>query len=45
MRKLLKFGIDGMEHGALMDEETAELFEKKNTYLVPTFSPFQDIIE
>lgn len=45
MQKLLKFGIDGMEHGALMDEETMELYQKSNAYLVPTFSPFQDIIE
>lgn len=34
-----------MEHGALMDEETAAAFEKQDTYLVPTFSPFQDVIE
>ena len=45
MRKLLKMGIDGMEHGSLMDEKTAELFEKSNTYLVPTFSAYQDIID
>ncbi len=45
MKKLLEFGIDGMEHGALMDEETAAAFEKQDTYLVPTFSPFQDVIE
>ena len=45
MQKLIGFGIDGMEHGALMDEETAEMFEKNNTYLVPTFAPFQDMIE
>ena len=45
MKKLLEFGIDGMEHGALMDEETARLFEQNDAYLVPTFSPFQDVIE
>ena len=45
MKKLIELGIDGMEHGALMDEETAYLFETSRTYLVPTFSPFQDIIE
>ena len=45
MKKLLEFGIDGMEHGALMDEETARIFEKQDTYLVPTFSPFQDVLE
>lgn len=45
MKKLIEFGIDGMEHGALMDEETAALFEESGTYLVPTFTPFQDMIE
>lgn len=45
MKKLLELGIDGMEHGALMDEETAGIFERRGTYLVPTFSPFQDVIE
>lgn len=45
MKKLLTFGIDGMEHGALMDEETARMFEQNDAYLVPTFSPFQDVIE
>lgn len=45
MQRLLTMGIDGMEHGALMDEETAELCEKSGAYLVPTFSPFQDMIE
>lgn len=45
MQTLIKFGIDGMEHGALMDEKTAEMMEKSDTYLVPTFSPYQDIIE
>ena len=34
-----------MEHGALMDEETARLIEDKGIYLTPTFSPFQDVIE
>ena len=45
MKKLAEFGIDGMEHGALMDEETARLIEDKGIYLTPTFSPFQDVIE
>lgn len=45
MKKLANLGIDGMEHGALMDEETAELIEAKSIYLTPTFSPFQDVIE
>ncbi|MCI8302999.1 MAG: amidohydrolase family protein [Lawsonibacter sp.] len=44
MQKLIRFGITGMEHGSLMDEETAALFEKTNTYLVPTFCPYNEII-
>ncbi len=44
MQCLLELGIDGMEHGSLMDEETAELFEKKGTYLVPTFLPYEEIV-
>ena len=44
MQKLIRYGITGMEHGALMDEETARLFEKTDTYLVPTFVPYDDVI-
>lgn len=44
MQKLIRFGITGMEHGSLMDEETAALFEQTNTYLVPTFCPYDEII-
>lgn len=44
MNKLMDYGITGMEHGALMDEETARRFERTDTYLVPTFVPYDDII-
>lgn len=44
MQKLMKYGITGMEHGALMDEETARMFENTDTYLVPTFCPYDDVI-
>ncbi|SCJ29342.1 dihydroorotase [uncultured Flavonifractor sp.] len=44
MQCLLDLGIDGMEHGSLMDEETAERFEKSGTYLVPTFLPYDEIV-
>ena len=39
MQKMIRFGIDGMEHGSLMNEETAAIMEEKGLYLVPTFSP------
>lgn len=44
MKKLIGFGITGIEHGSLMDEETARLFEETGTYLVPTFSPFHEAV-
>ena len=44
MQKLIRFGIDGMEHGSLMDKETAALFEEKDLYLVPTFSPYEEAV-
>ena len=44
MQKLIKFGITGMEHGSLMDEETAQMFEETDTYLVPTFCPYNEVI-
>lgn len=44
MQKLLRFGIDGMEHGSLMNQETAAMMEEKGTYLVPTFSPYEEAV-
>lgn len=44
VQKLVKMGIDGIEHGALMDRETAALMEKSDTYLVPTFCPYDEIV-
>jgi imidazolonepropionase-like amidohydrolase len=44
MKKLIGFGITGIEHGSLMDEETAKMFEDTGTYLVPTFMPYEDAI-
>jgi len=44
IKKLIGFGITGIEHGSLMDEETAAMFENEGTYLVPTFMPYEDAI-
>ncbi|MBQ2058523.1 MAG: amidohydrolase family protein [Firmicutes bacterium] len=44
MKSMLNMGIDGMEHGSLMDDETAELYEKKGAYLVPTFCPYDEAV-
>lgn len=45
MLKVAKMGIDGMEHGSLITEETARYMEDHNIYLVPTFCPYDDIID
>lgn len=44
MQKLISFGIDGIEHGSLMDEETAAILEENNVYLVPTMMQYDDIL-
>lgn len=44
MQKLIRMGIDGMEHGSLMNEETAAMIEEKGIYLVPTFSPYEEAV-
>jgi len=44
MQKLVKFGITGIEHGSMMDEETANMIEKAGIYVVPTFLPYDEII-
>ena len=44
IKKLLDFGISGIEHGALMDKETAQMMEDKGVYCVPTFCPYDEII-
>lgn len=44
INNLVKMGITGIEHGALMNEETANLMEEKGVYLVPTFMPYEEII-
>ena len=44
MQKLIKFGIDGMEHCSLMDEETAQMIVDNNVYVVPTFCPYEEAV-
>ncbi|MCD8084103.1 MAG: amidohydrolase family protein [Clostridiales bacterium] len=44
MQKLIDLGIDGMEHGSLMNRETAARIEEKGIYLVPTFSPYEEAV-
>lgn len=44
LNKLLDFGLDGAEHAALIDEPTARRFEQSSAYIVPTFTPYNEII-
>lgn len=44
MQTMVKLGIDGMEHGSLMDDETAAMIESAGTYLVPTFCPYDEAV-
>lgn len=36
MKRAIRAGIDSIEHGTLMDDETRKLMKKHGTYLVPT---------
>lgn len=42
--KLAEFGIDGIEHAALIDKTTATLLEQKDVYVVPTFMPYEPVV-
>lgn len=38
MQRAIRGGVDSIEHGTLMDDETIELMKKHGTYYVPTVS-------
>lgn len=42
---LVNLGITGVEHASLIDSKTAELMLEKGTYVVPTFVPYEEIIQ
>jgi imidazolonepropionase-like amidohydrolase len=44
MQTLVKLGIHGLEHGSLMDEETANIIKDAGVYLVPTFCPYEEAV-
>lgn len=44
MQKLIEYGIDGMEHCSLLDEETAQMIIDHNVYIVPTFCPYEEAV-
>ena len=45
IRKLVDLGIDGIEHGSLLDEETAAYMRERGVYLVPTFMQYDGIVQ
>lgn len=44
IRKLAEYGIDGMEHCSLIDDDTAALVADKGIYIVPTFCPYEEAV-
>ena len=44
VKKLIQKGIDGIEHAAMVDEETMQMIVDNNIYVVPTFSPYDEIV-
>lgn len=45
MQRAIKAGVQTIEHGSFMDEETVTLMKKYNTYLVPTLSAGKYVAE
>jgi imidazolonepropionase-like amidohydrolase len=41
----VRAGIDSIEHGTMLDEETAQLMAERGTWLVPTLETFQRGVE
>lgn len=44
VENLVSMGIKGIEHGSLISEETIRLMREKGVYLVPTFMPYEEVI-
>ncbi|GAB5401572.1 MAG: amidohydrolase family protein [Aureisphaera sp.] len=45
MQRAIRAGVTTIEHGSLMDKETAALMKEYNTYLVPTISAGKYVAE
>ena len=41
----VRAGVDSIEHGTMLDEETAQLMAERGTWLVPTLEAFQRGVE
>ena len=44
-RRCVEFGVRCIEHGTLMDEETARFIAKKGAYVIPTLSILHALVE
>ena len=44
-RRCAEFGVRSIEHGTLMDDETARFIAKKGAYVVPTMSILHALVE
>jgi imidazolonepropionase-like amidohydrolase len=40
----LRAGVDSIEHGSFIDDETVRLFKQRGAYLVPTIHAFESVI-
>jgi len=45
IKAAVRAGVDSIEHGTMLDEESAALMEKNGTWLVPTLYTFQSGLE
>ena len=45
IRAAVRAGVDSIEHGTMLDEESAALMERNGTWLVPTLYTFQSGLE
>ena len=45
MKKLALMGIDGMEHGAMIDKEACRIMEERDIYLISNMAVYDDVID
>ena len=43
-KNLIRMGINGIEHGSLIDEETCDMMLEKGVYLCCTFQPYEEAV-
>ena len=45
MKRAIRAGVNSIEHGTFMDDETIELFKKNGTYYVPTITAGKSVAD